>query len=97
VIRHTSVLTFVPDATDDQVSAIEQALARLPARLPQIRAYTFGRDAGIDANQATFAVVADFDRVEDYADYRDDEEHRRIITELIAPLLAARAAVQFEF
>jgi len=96
VIRHTVLLTFAPDATDDQVAAIEQALARLPERLPEIRSYTFGRDAGINADQASFAVVADFDTVGAYVEYRDDDEHRRIITELIAPILASRTAVQFE-
>jgi hypothetical protein len=97
VIRHTSLLTFSPDATDAQIGAIEQALAGLPARLPGLRSYTFGRDAGINAGQASFAVVADFDTVDDYIAYRDDEEHRRILSVLIAPILASRTAVQFEY
>jgi hypothetical protein len=97
VIRHISVLTFTSDATDDRIGAIEQALAGLPARLPKLRSYTFGRDAGINPGQASFAVVADFDTVGDYAEYRDDVEHLRILTELITPVLASRAALQFEF
>jgi len=97
VIRHTVLLTFRPEATDTQIRALEEALSRLPARLPKIRAYRFGRDAGINADQASFAVVADFDTVDDYMEYRDDAEHGRIITELIVPILASRTAVQFEF
>jgi hypothetical protein len=97
VIRHIALLTFTPEATDAQVDAIGRALSTLPAQLPKLRAYAFGRDAGINADQASFAVVADFDTVDDYIEYRDDAEHRRIITDLIAPILASRAAVQFEF
>jgi hypothetical protein len=62
-----------------------------------LRAYTFGRDAGLNPGQASFAVVADFDTVVDYLEYRDDPEHRRIIAELITPILAARTAAQYEY
>jgi hypothetical protein len=96
VIRHVSLLTFTPDATDAQIDAIAQALSTLPARLPNLRAYSFGRDAGINPDQASYAVVADFDTVDDYLAYRDDPEHRRILTELISPMLASRAAAQYE-
>jgi hypothetical protein len=96
VIRHVSLLTFTPDATGAQVDAISQALSTLPARLPNLRAYSFGRDARINPDQANFAVVADFDNVDDYLAYRDDPEHRRILTELIAPILASRTAAQYE-
>jgi Stress responsive A/B Barrel Domain len=91
------MLTFASEATDEQVAAIEAALSGLPARLPGLRAYTFGRDAGINEGQASFAVVADFDTVGDYVEYRDDPEHRRILGDLIAPILAARTAAQYEF
>jgi hypothetical protein len=95
VIRHVSMLTFTPGVTAAQVRAVEAALARLPAHLP-MRAYSFGTDAGIDDGNATFAVVADFDDRDGYVAYRDDPEHRRIIAELIRPILATRAAAQYE-
>ena len=97
MIRHVSLITFAPEATDEQVASIEAALSGLPARLPGLRTYTFGRDAGINEGQASFAVVADFDTVADYVEYRDDPEHRRILGELIAPIMASRTASQYEF
>jgi hypothetical protein len=96
VIRHVVLLTFKGGTTDAQVDALARALRGLPARLPKIRSYKFGRDAGINADQASFAVVADFDNEADYVEYRDDAEHRRIITELIVPILASRTAAQYE-
>jgi hypothetical protein len=95
VIRHVSVLTFVPDVSEASVRAIEAALAALPGRL-QFRAYEFGRDLAINEGNAGFAVVADFDSLDDYVAYRDDPEHRRILAEVIRPVLAARSAVQYE-
>jgi hypothetical protein len=96
VIRHVALLTFVDGATEEQVRAIEEALSTLPARLPQLRAYAIGRDLGINAGNASFAVVAEFANVDDYVAYRDDAEHRRIIAELISPVLAARTGAQYD-
>jgi len=96
VIRHVSVITFVDDVSEAEVAAIEAALAELPARLPQLRAYTFGRDLVLADTNASFAVVADFDDIAGYEAYRGDPEHQRILAELIKPLMSARAAVQYE-
>ena len=95
MIRHVSILTFVDEASASQIEAIEAALAGLPRRLPITR-YAYGRDLGLNEGNASFGVVADFDRVEDYLTYRDDPEHRRILAEVIGPILRARAVVQYE-
>jgi Stress responsive A/B Barrel Domain len=96
VIRHVALLTFVDGATEGQIRAIEDALSTLPARLPQLCSYAIGRDLAINAGNASFAVVADFANVDDYVAYRDDTEHRRIIAELISPILAARTGAQYD-
>ena len=96
MIRHIALLTFVEGTGDAQIQAVEDALSTLPARLPQVRAYVIGRDLGVNEGNASFAVAADFATVDDYIAYRDDAEHRRIIAELIAPILAARAGAQYE-
>ncbi len=93
MLRHVSCLTLSAAADLD---AIEHALRALPARLPQLLDYRVGRDAGIDVGNATFVVVADFEDQEGYVVYRDDEEHKRIATELIRPHLVARSAAQYE-
>jgi hypothetical protein len=50
----------------------------------------------VNTGNADFAVVAEFDDEAGYLVYRDDPEHRRIIAEYLRPILASRAAVQFE-
>ncbi len=96
MIRHVALLTFTAGTTDVQVDAIERALLTLPALIPELQAYAIGRDLGIDERNASFVVVADCATVDDYRVYRDHPEHRRIITELIAPTLTARAGAQYE-
>ncbi len=92
MIRHVSVLTLQSGA---DTAPIEAALATLPSRLRFV-AYAYGRDLGINEGNATFAVVADFASHDDYLAYRDDPEHRRILSDLISPILASRTAAQYE-
>lgn len=92
MIRHVSLLTF-HDGAD--LAPFEAALATLPEILP-IRNYQVGRDLGISQGNASYAVVADFDSVADYEQYRDDPEHQRILRELAKPMLVARTVVQYE-
>ena len=96
MIRHVSLLTFADGTTDAQIRAIGDALRALPAAIPELRAYAFGRDLAIDTGNATFAVVADVADVADYLAYRDHPEHRRVIAEVIGPVVVARTAVQYE-
>jgi len=92
--RHVVVLKFNDDATDAQRAEIVAALHTLPTTIRSLRSYVVGLDAGVDQGNASLAVVADFDDVDGYVEYRDDPVHRRIIAELIRPILASRTAVQ---
>jgi hypothetical protein len=97
MIRHVVTFRWAPDTTADDIAAIEKGLGTLPGEIPEIRRYTFGRDAGVNEGNFAFVVVADFDSVDDYVVYRDHPVHRAFIEEHIRPNVAERAAIQFEF
>ncbi|MFG1698005.1 Dabb family protein [Nonomuraea sp. NPDC049309] len=94
MIRHIVLFTWSDDATDEQKAAVSEALKTLPGLIPQIKSYTYGEDAGINQGNYDFAIVADFDSVDDYLVYRDHPEHQAVIAERIKPIVASRAAVQ---
>jgi heme-degrading monooxygenase HmoA len=94
MFSHVVVFRFKPCTTDQQVDAIEQGMAGLPARLPGMRSYAFGRDLGIVEGNGDFAVVAEFDDEAAWLVYQKDDEHRRVIEQLIVPVTAERHAVQ---
>jgi len=97
MFRHIVLLTLTEDASPADRRAILDGLATLPGRIPTIRNYVVGTDAGINDGNADVVAVADFDDAEGYLVYRDAEAHRQVIAEFIAPVLASRSAVQFEF
>ncbi|TDD21884.1 Dabb family protein [Nonomuraea diastatica] len=96
MIRHIVLFTWKDDATDEQRAAVTAELGELPGVIPQLRAFTVGGDAGINQGNHDYAVVADFDNVDDYLIYRDHPRHQAVIAEHIRPILASRAAVQLK-
>lgn len=96
MFRHVVVFTWKAEATEDQRREVGERLAALPGKIPELRAYRYGADAGINPGNADFAVVADFDDVDGYLTYRDHPEHLAIIEAYIAPIIATRIAVQFD-
>lgn len=88
------MMRWKADATDAQQSAVRDALAELPARIPEIRDYTIGTDARVNEGNYDLVIVADFDDVAGYLVYRDHADHQAVIRERIRPILADRAAVQ---
>ena len=95
-IRHVVVFRWRPDATEEQKRTLKDRLTELPGRIPEIDAYAVGGDAGINPGNFDFAVVADFADREAYAVYRDHPVHRAVIDECVKPIVAERAAVQYE-
>lgn len=94
MIRHVVVFRWTPEATAERVEQIAAELRTLPGRIPEIKAYYCGPDAGITPGAADFAVTADFDDEAGFVTYRDHPEHREIVARLITPLVAERAAIQ---
>lgn len=94
--RHVVMFTWTDEASDEQKQRVAERLAALPGLIPELRAYDFGPDAGMNPGNKDFVVVADFADREAYLTYRDHPDHRAAIDECITPILASRAAVQYE-
>lgn len=94
-VRHVVMFRWRPGVTSDEIEALRSALAGLPAAVDSIASYEFGTDLGINEGNADFVVVAGFASEADYLTYRDHPDHRRVITEIILPLITERVAVQF--
>jgi hypothetical protein len=68
----------------------------LPSQVPALRGFEFGADIGVNEGSYDFAVTATFDDLDGYLAYRDNPAHRTMIKDVILPITATRAAVQFE-
>ncbi|HUZ54249.1 MAG TPA: Dabb family protein [Streptosporangiaceae bacterium] len=90
------VITWTPDATDEQKLQASAGLATLPPLMSGLRSYVFGPDVGVTNGNADFAIVADFDDADSYVAYRDHPAHVDVVKRSIAPISTQRRAVQFK-
>ena len=95
-VRHVVCITWTPEARPEDIAAASDAVAALPELIPDIRAFSVGRDLGLAPGTADLAIVADFDSADAWQRYEDHPEHQRVLGQHLRPLMAARAAVQFD-
>lgn len=96
MIRHTVLFKWTPEATGEQRQSVADQLAKLPPVIGSVRSFVIGQDARLAEGNFDFAVTADFDDEAGFAAYRDAPAHLEVIARHIRPILAQRAAVQFE-
>ena len=93
--RHVILFIWKPGTTSEQVAAAHRSLATLPDRLPHIRAFSAGPDAGRLQHNADYALIADFDDPSGYLAYRDGPYHLSIIDRFMAPIIESYVRVQY--
>jgi hypothetical protein len=96
MFRHVVLFSWTQDATEAQQLALADELRKLPAAVDSIQAYEVGPDAGVNPGNFDFAVVAEFDDADGYRAYRDHPAHRAVVEQYVNPIVARRAAVQYE-
>ncbi|TDC09423.1 Dabb family protein [Actinomadura bangladeshensis] len=94
--RHVVMIKWAEGTTTGQQDEVAAKLGELPGRIPEIAAYSTGTNAGVDPGGYEFAIVADFADRGGYLAYRDHPDHRAVVEQFIAPIVAERAAIQYE-
>lgn len=54
VLRHVVLFAFKPEAAAADIAAVEEAFAALPAQIPEIIAFEWGRDVSIEGKAQGF-------------------------------------------
>jgi Stress responsive A/B Barrel Domain len=94
--RHVVLFRWAEHVDADHVARVRDTLDSLPDLIPQIRSFLHGADVGVSEGNFDYAIVADFDRVDDWRTYRDHPSHVLFVEELIKGHVASRAAVQYQ-
>lgn len=94
--RHVVMFKWTDDVDADHIDRIRSGLSALPTEIDVIRNYVHGSDVGISEGTYDYAVVADFDNVNDFRTYRDHPRHVELIEDHIKGHVADRAAIQYQ-
>jgi hypothetical protein len=96
MIMHLATFVWRDGVTAEQVEPFSAALATLPAQIPQLRRYVYGRDLGLRPGNGDFGVCALVDDRAGLLAYLDHPEHQRAVRELALPFAERRTAVQID-
>ena len=96
MFRHVVMFRWKDDVDVAATDQPLEELRRLPDLVESLRGFSVGQDAGVNEGNFDVVVVADFDDREGYLTYRDHPEHVRVARDHLGPLIAERAAVQYD-
>ena len=95
MIRHVTIFSWVPEATEEAKQAVADRLGALPPLMTGLVAFTCGADAGLVEGNGDFAVVADFEDGASYFGYRDHPAHQDVVRNVTGPITRERRTIQF--
>jgi hypothetical protein len=93
-VRHVVLFRWRPEVTSEDVAAIDAALDALPGQIPSLRGYHHGPDLGLGEGRWDYGIVAECDDAEGWRAYAEHPAHQHVVTEVLRPRVAERAAVQ---
>ena len=96
MIRHVVTFTWQPTAGADRVAAALTALRGLRSEVGGMSFLIVAEDAGLSDGNASAVLIADFTDAEAFYRYAQDPVHLSVVAEFVRPILASRAAVQYQ-
>lgn len=97
MIIHVVAFRWKPGIPDGHVEAVKSQLMAFASSLPEVRSYRCGTDVGAsDMGNFDFAIVAEFDNIDDWRVYDTHPTHTEIRAGVVRPWIEERAAAQFE-
>jgi hypothetical protein len=97
MIIHIVTFRWKPGMPAEHVATVESQLKELVAELPGVISYRCGSDVGAsDMANYDFAIVAEFETIDDWRVYDKHPRHEEIRAGVVRPWIESRAAVQFE-
>jgi Stress responsive A/B Barrel Domain len=94
MFTHIGMLTLKDGSTDADRQSIVDGLADLVGVIDGLESVQAGFDLGLREDNASLIFLLSFDSQASWQAYQEAEEHKAIIRERIAPVLASKAFVQ---
>ncbi len=82
MLKHIVLFKFKPETTEEDIQAIEKGLAGLPARIPEIKRFEFGRDILHTDRSHDFALVSEFEDQEAMTRYQRHPYHFAVLNKI---------------
>lgn len=96
MIRHIVAFRFTVPSSDPRFARMARALHGLVHEIPEIRALAFGPNLGPSAEEWTHVLIVTMQDMDAVQRYLEHPAHVRVVQDHIAPIRAARVALDLE-
>jgi hypothetical protein len=96
MLKHVVFFKFKEGIADAEIATLENALRALPAKIPEIKGFQFGRDMVRSDRSYDFSLVSEFDNLEAMKRYQVHPDHVPVIA-MVRSISANILAVDFEY
>jgi hypothetical protein len=84
MLKHVVFMKFKAGIDDAQISDLEKGLAGLPACIPEIQGYEFGRDVVHSERSYDFALVSAFADLDAMKRYQVHPDHQVVVKQVVS-------------
>lgn len=82
MIKHVVFMKFKASVTDKDIDELENAMARLPGRIQEIKEYQFGRDVVRSERSCDFALVSALENLDALKRYQSHPDHLLVLAKV---------------
>ncbi len=95
MLKHVVFMKFKDETTDAQIADLEKSLGALPASIPEIKQYEFGRDIIHSERSCDFCLVSAFENLDALKRYQVHPDHVAVLNK-VREMCSSILAVDFE-
>jgi hypothetical protein len=95
MLKHVVFMKFKEGTTDARIADLEKSLGALPASIPEIKLYEFGRDIIHSERSYDFCLVSAFENLDALKRYQVHPDHV-VVLNRVREMCSSILAVDFE-
>ncbi len=96
MLKHIVMVKFKNSTSKSAITEVEKELGGLPAVIPEIMEFEFGRDVLRSERSYDFALVSEFENLEEMERYRVHPAHQKVAVKL-KEICDSMLIVDFEY
>lgn len=95
MLHHIVLVRWTDESSESERAAARAAMAAFPERIDAIETLTVGADVGLNETNYDLALVATFADEAAWQTYQQHPVHTAFVRDVLSPILAQRAAIQY--
>jgi antibiotic biosynthesis monooxygenase (ABM) superfamily enzyme len=95
MINHVVLLNWHEGVTENTIASVTSGFANLANVISEIKHYSFGANMNLAGSNYEYALVAQFDTIEEFNAYVVHPKHQHFMDTVTSPIVKSYGAVQY--